>query len=102
MSFQFAAYNTVAYEAVPTRRMSNASSLYTTLQQLMLSVGVCVGALVLKIAISFGDDPSPQLGDFSVAFIVVTLVSLSSTWWHLKFTHDVGAELSGHRRVKAA
>jgi MFS family permease len=102
MSFQFAAYNTVAYEAVPTRRMSNASSLYTTLQQLMLSVGVCVGALVLKIAISFGDDPSPQLGDFSVAFIVVTLVSLSSTWWHLKFTHDVGAELSGHRRAKAA
>ncbi len=102
MSFQFAAYNTVAYEAVPTRRMSNASSLYTTLQQLMLSVGVCVGALVLKVAISLGDDPSPQLGDFSVAFIVVTLVSLSSTWWHLKFTHDVGAELSGHRRVKAA
>jgi len=102
MSFQFAAYNTVAYEAVPTRRMSNASSLYTTLQQLMLSVGVCVGALALKVAISIGHDPMPQLADFSVAFIVVTLISLSSTWWHLKFTHEVGAELSGHRRIKPA
>jgi hypothetical protein len=40
MSFQFAAYNTVVYEAVPTERLSAASSLYTTLQQLMLSVGI--------------------------------------------------------------
>lgn len=102
MSFQFAAYNTVAYEAVPTRRMSTASSLYTTLQQLMLSVGVCVGALILKVAISIGHDPRPQLADFSAAFIVVTLISLSSTWWHLKFAPDVGAELSGHRTKAAA
>ncbi len=41
MSFQFAAYNTIAYENVPAARMSRASSLYTTMQQLMLSVGVC-------------------------------------------------------------
>lgn len=97
MSFQFAAYNTVAYEAVPTRRMSHASSLYSTLQQLMLSVGVCVGALALKTAIAVGGHGSAQLGDFSAAFVLVTLISLSSTWWHLKFSHDVGAELSGHR-----
>ena len=100
MSFQFAAYNTVAYEAVPTERMSAASSLYTTLQQLMLSVGICSGALVLKLSMALGRHAEPKLMDFSVAFLLVTLVSLSSTRWHLGFARDAGHELSGHRATR--
>lgn len=60
MSFQFAAYNTVAYEAVPMSRTSAASSLYTTLQQLMLSVGVCSGALILKLTMATGHNTEPR------------------------------------------
>ncbi|MEE7547988.1 DHA2 family efflux MFS transporter permease subunit [Xanthomonas sp. Kuri4-1] len=97
MSFQFAAYNTIAYENVPGPRMSTASSLYTTLQQLMLSVGVCAGALLLKAAMALGGHAQPQLSDFSAAFCVVSLISLSSTWWHLRFDRHAGQELSGHR-----
>lgn len=98
MSFQFAAYNTVAYEKVPTERISAASSLYTTLQQLMLSVGICSGALVLKLSMGVGRHAEPHQLDFSIAFIVVSLISLSSTRWHLRFSPDAGHELSGHRR----
>ncbi len=98
MSFQFAAYNTVAYEAVPTERISAASSLYTTLQQLMLSVGICSGALVLKLSMGLGRHAEPHQLDFSIAFVVVSLISLSSTRWHLRFAPDAGHELSGHRR----
>jgi fucose permease len=97
MSFQFAAYNTIAYEAVPTSRVSAANSFYTTLQQLMLSVGVCTGSLLLKSTMVVGGHTQPQLMDFSIAFLVVTLISLSSTRWHLAFAHDAGHELSGHR-----
>lgn len=97
MSFQFAAYNTVAYEAVPIARTSAASSLYTTLQQLMLSVGVCTGALLLKLTMAAGHQAEPRLIDFSAAFIVVSLISLSSMRWHKGFAQDVGHELSGHR-----
>lgn len=97
MSFQFAAYNTIAYEAVPVPRMSAANSFYTTLQQLMLSVGVCSGAALLKLSMAV--DHHAMLGqrDFSIAFLAVTLVSLCATRWHLKFAHDAGRELSGHR-----
>ena len=98
MSFQFAAYNTVAYEAVPTERISSASSLYTTLQQLMLSFGICTGALVLKLSMGVDGHAQPHQLDFSIAFIVVSLISLSSTRWHLRFAPDAGQELSGHRR----
>ena len=102
MSFQFAAYNTVAYEAVPASRMSAANSFYTTLQQLMLSVGVCSGASLLKL--SMAADHHLRLGqrDFSIAFLVVTLISLGATRWHLKFAHDAGSELSGHRGGRSA
>jgi hypothetical protein len=97
MSFQFGAYNTVAYEAVPPERMSAANSFYTTIQQLMLSVGVCSGAMILKL--SMATEHHSQLGqrDFSIAFLVVTLISLCATRWHLKFAHDAGSEMSGHR-----
>ncbi|MGC1551071.1 MAG: MDR family MFS transporter [Rhodanobacter sp.] len=98
MSFQFGAYNTVAYESVPTVRMSAANSFYTTLQQLMLSVGVCSGALILKFTMAVGQNAEPSQLDFSAAFLIVTLISLSSMWWHLKFAHDAGQELSGHRK----
>lgn len=98
MSFQFAAYNTVAYEAVPTERVSAASSMYTTLQQLMLSLGICTGALALKLSMGVSGHVRLQLADFSIAFVVVSLISLSSIRWHLRFAADAGHELSGHRR----
>ncbi len=97
MSFQFAAYNTIAYENVPAARMSRASSLYTTLQQLMLSVGVCAGAMILNLAMLSGGHATPRQSDFSLAFCVVSLISLSATWWNVRFDKDAGQEMSGHR-----
>jgi len=98
MSVQFTAYNTIAYEAVPTDRMSAANSFYSTLQQLMLSVGVCSGALILKLTMAVSHNSEPSRLNFSVAFLVVTLISMSSTHWHRAFAHDAGHEMSGHRQ----
>jgi hypothetical protein len=39
---------------------------------------------------------TPSLGDFSVAFWVVTTISLSATIWNLRFAPEAGAEISGH------
>ena len=97
MSFQFAAYNTIAYEAVPASRVSAANSFYTTLQQLMLSLGVCAGATILKTTMVVSGNHQPALMDFSIAFLIVTAISLSSIRWHRAFAHDAGHELSGHR-----
>jgi EmrB/QacA subfamily drug resistance transporter len=97
MSFQFVAYNSIAYEEVPEARVSAASTLYTTLQQLMLSVGVCTGALMLNASMAVNDHAVPKLADFSLAFLVITLISFSSLRWHLKFSRDAGSEMSGHR-----
>jgi MFS family permease len=97
MSFQFTGYNTIAYAEIEAHRMSTATSFYTTFQQLMLSLGICIGALALHTSIFLGHHPHAQLPDFSVAFVVVAAISLLATFWNAQFKADAGAEISGHR-----
>lgn len=100
MSFQFTAYNTVAYDEISPDEMSSANSFYTTFQQLMLSLGICVGALALHGAMLARDHDHPELGDFSVAFLVVTGISLFATIWNARFSRSAGEELRGRRPVE--
>jgi Na+/melibiose symporter-like transporter len=96
MSFQFTAYNTVAYDRIPQERLAVATSFYTTFQQLMLSVGICVGAIGLEGAMAWRGHASPALPDFSVAWVLVCAVSLSAFFWNRQFLPHDGVEFSGH------
>jgi len=96
-SLQFSAYNTVAYADIPSERFSSATSFYTTFQQLMLSVGICVAAAALHVSVTWSGHEHAQLPDFSVAFLVVTFVSLIAAPVCLLLPRNAGAEMSGHR-----
>lgn len=96
-SLQFSAYNTVAYADIPSERFSSATSFYTTFQQLMLSLGICVAAAALHVSVTWNGHEHAQLPDFSVAFIVVTFVSLIAAPVCLLLPRNAGAEMSGHR-----
>ena len=100
MSFQFTAYNTVAYDEIPHERMSTATSFYATFQQLMLSVGICVAAIALEVSMLARGHVRAGLADFSAAFLVVTAISLSATFFNIRFAADAGAEISGHKQIK--
>src|SRR5581483_1899543 len=95
-SFQFSAYNTLAYDRVPPDAFSAATSLYTTLQQLMLSLGICTGAAALQGSMWVSGHATPQFADFSAAFAVVVLISLCATIWNVRFVPGAGSEISGH------
>lgn len=96
MSFQFSAYNTLAYDSIKSDQISAATSLYTTLQQLMLSLGICTGAMALQASMWISGHAGPQFADFSTAFVTVTAISLSATIWNMRFAPDAGTEISGH------
>jgi EmrB/QacA subfamily drug resistance transporter len=96
MSFQFTAYNTIAYDNITPERLSSATSFYTTFQQLMLSVGVCTGAAALEAAMLLKGHDAPQLSDFSAAFLTVTAISLTATFVNWRFAPEAGVEFSGH------
>jgi len=97
ISFQFTAYNTVAYAEIEPERMSQATSFYTTFQQLMLSSGICVAATALHVSMGVQGHTHPELGDFSAAFLVVTAISSLALIWNRRFDPTVGADISGHQ-----
>jgi len=97
-SLQFTAYNTLAYADIPRPRMSAATSLYSTIQQVSLSLGVACGAIALDAARRAGGHPLPTLGDFSAAFLAVTALSALSLIFAARLEADAGAELSGQPR----
>jgi hypothetical protein len=101
MSLQFTAYNTVAYDDVPADRTASANSFYTTFQQLMLSFGICAGALALTLSRAIFGHPHVETSDFSIAFLIVTAISLAAAPVCLAYPKDAGASMSGHRVAEA-
>jgi len=98
MSLQFTAYNTVAYDDVPAEHTASANSFYTTFQQLMLSFGICTGALALTISKAISGHLNASIGDFSTAFLIVTAISLLAAPVCLGYPRNAGADMSGHHR----
>jgi EmrB/QacA subfamily drug resistance transporter len=95
-SLQFTAYNTLAYADIPRARMSAATSLYSTIQQVSLTLGVTIGAASLEIMMARGDVAVPSLHDFSGAFVVVSCISLLAAPVALLMPRSAGEEMSGH------
>ena len=97
ISLQFTAYNAIAYADVEADRMSQATSFYATFQQLSLSLGICIGASALGLAMHWNGHVQPTFGDFTVAIWTVTAISLCAVFSNRAFAADAGAALSGHR-----
>jgi len=96
-SLQFTAYNAIAYADIPRERMSAATSLYSTIQQVSLTVGVSVGAAVLEISMALGDRAHPALPDFSAGFVVIGLISALAAPCTLLMPRNAAEEMSGHQ-----
>lgn len=96
-SLQFTSLNTVAYADIAPPQMSAASTLSSMAQQLFLSLGVSVAALALHVSLKLRGAEVLTATDFSVAFIVVGLLSLASALLFVPLEYHAGAEVSGHR-----
>ena len=94
-SVQFTAYNTIAYAEVPPSRMSAATTLYSALQQISLTIGIPIGAGVLHLVRA--DHAIPRPADFSAAFLVVAAISVLSGPASLFMPRNAGDEMSGRR-----
>ena len=98
-SLQFTAYNTIAYADIPPPRMSQATSLYSTLQQLSLTMGVTLGAAALAVFGLLAGRSHPGLPEFSAAFLIVAAVMLPASVLALRLPRSAGEEMSGHRET---
>ncbi len=77
--------------------MSAATSLYTAAQQLATTVGISVGALSLHVSMLLSRHAAPEPRDFSLAFVVVAVLTTIAAPIALGMPRDAGDELTGRR-----
>ena len=82
--------------------MSAATSLYSTVQQLSLTLGIAAGAAILEVATALGHHAEPTLSDFSLGFLGVAAISLLAAPVSLMMPRDAGDEMSGHGAATAS
>jgi EmrB/QacA subfamily drug resistance transporter len=100
-SLQFTSTNTLVFADVPLSMMSRATSFQSMVQQLSVSIGVGIGALLLHVTLLFQGKTALGPGDFAMTLVAVALISLSSIFFYLPLAREAGAEVSGHRVAAA-
>ena len=99
-SLQFTAFNTIAYSDVPRARMSAATSLYSTVQQITLTLGIVLGAASLEISSALHHHSQAATSDFAIAFVLIGLVGALSVPVCARLTPQAGEAVSGHHSVR--
>ena len=97
-SLQFTSINTIAYADIDNRAMSRATSFASVAQQLSLSAGVAIGALVLELERMGRDSHAVLLIDFPSAFVLVSAIAASSALIFATLPRDAGDNLSARAR----
>jgi EmrB/QacA subfamily drug resistance transporter len=99
-SLQFTAINTVAYAEIEPAQMSRATTLVSVNQQLAISAGVAVGAFAVETTMMWRHVEELSASDFPPAFIVVSIISVVSTYFFWQMPDDAGHEISGRKAVE--
>ena len=96
-SLQFTALNAMSYSDVDHQQASYATSLYTVVQQLSLSMGVVLAAFVLEAAQWFRSEMALTPMDFTIAFAVVAACSVTACIQFLTLSPGAGEAVSGKK-----
>jgi len=100
-SLQFTSINTIAYAEIEPAKLSRATAMVAAAQQLSLSTGVAVGALVVELTLRLRQSTAIGIEDFPPAFLFVSLLSASAVFIFARLPPDAGAELSGRKAETA-
>ena len=95
-SMQFTALNSIAFADVEQRDMTGANTLFSTVFQLAMGLGVALGAIAWRL----GDGVAAGIGaadpalPFRLAFLLVALVALVGVIDAARLARDAGAHIA--------
>jgi Major Facilitator Superfamily len=96
-SLQFTAVNTIAYAEIEPAMTSRATTLTSVAQQLAISTGVAVGALIVELTLRLKHGAALSAEDFPAAFLAVAVLTAASVFIFARLPPDAGAELAGRK-----
>lgn len=94
-SAQFMTSNTLSYADLPPEKLSRATSLGGVLQQLSVSFGVSIAAVLLGLVSSGSHTLTPER--FHQTFLLAAIIPLLSIPGFLRLRPQDGVQVSGHR-----
>ncbi len=95
-SMQFLGSNMLSYADMPDKSLSQATSLFGVFQQLTVSIGVSVSAMLLSVISDHGANLTPA--NFGIVFAITALLSLVGLPFYVMMRPEDGAEVSGFGR----
>ncbi|MET0567761.1 MAG: DHA2 family efflux MFS transporter permease subunit [Hyphomicrobiaceae bacterium] len=96
-SLQFTSLSAITYAELEQRQIGSATGMSTVAQQVSVSFGVAIGAMVLEISEWAHGRHEPLAADFSVAFVVVGVLSALTALAMLRLPPDAGDEITGRQ-----
>jgi EmrB/QacA subfamily drug resistance transporter len=93
---QFMTSNTLSYSDTPAAQLSRATSLGGVLQQLSVSFGVSIAAMLLGLVTRDGAPPTTE--KFHLAFLMMAVIPLLGIPGFMKLRPEDGRQVSGHYR----
>ena len=93
-SLQFTSLHAISYADLRAETLSVANSFVSVAQQVSLSFGVAMGAVALEFAQRWHGTVHPQPADFSIALVVVALISCLSVVKMRRLPTDAGRGLA--------
>jgi MFS family permease len=97
-SLQFTSVSALSFADVPQEKMSRATTMTSVLQQLSLSLGVSIGAMVVEFTIH-ARDTTLNADVFWPAFTIVAAIAMLSVLPLLRLQANAGDEVSGRRPI---
>jgi len=94
-SLEFTAVNALSYADIGQADMSRATSFASVAQQVSLSLGVAIGALILQAAQALRGEMHITQADFAIAFWIVAVIGAVSVILFLRLPKGAGEELAG-------
>jgi len=101
-SLQLTSLNTLAYAEISEASMSRATTLASVGQQLSLTLGVGLGALLLHGTLLWTGKTALGPHDFGPAYFAIAAISLTSLFFFLPLPRNAGAEISGREEGREA
>ena len=95
-SLQMTGMNAMAYADISSSLMSRASGLASLAQQVWMSLGVGIAALILHLTTAFREHAELTQADVAVAFIFNGFLALVALGFFVTLPANAGAEVSSH------
>jgi EmrB/QacA subfamily drug resistance transporter len=94
-SLQFTSMHALSYADIAPAQAGAATSISSVAQQVSLSVGVAIGAIVLEASQAFHHNPAPGPADFATALFAVAAIAAFCVVKMIRLPADAGHALTG-------